>query len=84
MLELTTHIVETKTGEFDPKKFEDQYEDAVKELLKKKQTGEKIEAPKEREPANVVNLMEAVRRSIAVEGGAWQNSQPAQCSTEVE
>jgi DNA end-binding protein Ku len=31
MLDLATHIVETKTGEFDPKKFEDQYEDAVKE-----------------------------------------------------
>ena len=49
MLELATHIIETKTGEFDPKKFEDQYEDALKELLKKKQAGEKIEAPKERE-----------------------------------
>jgi DNA end-binding protein Ku len=69
MLELATHIIETKTGEFDPKKFEDQYEDAVKELLKKKQAGEKIEAPKEREPANVVNLMEALRRSIEAEGG---------------
>jgi DNA end-binding protein Ku len=56
MLDLATHIVETKTGEFDPKKFEDQYEDALKELLKKKQAGEKIEAPKERKPANVVNL----------------------------
>jgi DNA end-binding protein Ku len=69
MLELATHIIETKTGEFDPEKFEDQYEDAVKELLKKKQAGEKIEAPKEREPSNVVNLMEALRRSIDAEGG---------------
>jgi DNA end-binding protein Ku len=68
MLELATHIIETKTGEFDPKKFEDQYEDAVKELLKKKQAGEEIEALKE-EPANVVNLMEALRRSIEAEGG---------------
>jgi len=50
-------------------KFEDQYEEAVKELLKKKQAGEKIEAPKEREPANVVNLMEALKRSIGAEGG---------------
>jgi non-homologous end joining protein Ku len=32
MLDLATHIVETKTGEFDSKKFEDQYEDAVKGL----------------------------------------------------
>jgi hypothetical protein len=44
MFELATNIIETKTGEFDPKKFEDQYEDAVKELLKKKQAGEKIES----------------------------------------
>jgi len=76
MLELATHIIETKKGEFDPKKFEDQYEDAVKELLKKKQAGEKIEAPKQREPANVVNLMEALRRSIDAEGGA-KGKQPA-------
>ena len=70
MLDLATHIVETKTSEFDPKKFQDQYEDAVKDLLKKKQAGEKIEVPKERKPANVVNLMEALRRSIDAEGGA--------------
>jgi DNA end-binding protein Ku len=76
MLELATHIIETKTGEFDPKKFEDQYEDAVKELLKSKQAGEKIEAPKHREPANVVNLMEALRRSIEAEGGP-KGKQPA-------
>ena len=49
---------------------EDQYEDAVKKLLKKKQHGEKIEVPKERKPANVVNLMEALRQSISAEGGS--------------
>jgi hypothetical protein len=48
----------------------------IKDLLKKKQAGEKIEAPKEREPANVVNLMEALRRSVEVEGGA-RAKQPA-------
>jgi hypothetical protein len=52
MLELASHIVETKSGHFEPDKFEDQYEDALEELLKKKQAGEKIEAPKERAPAN--------------------------------
>jgi DNA end-binding protein Ku len=36
MLELASHIVETKSGHFEPEKFEDQYEDALKELLKKK------------------------------------------------
>jgi len=76
MLDLATHIVETKTSEFDPKKFQDQYEDAVKDLLKKKQAGEKIEVPKERKPANVVNLMEALRQSIAAGGGS-KGKQPA-------
>jgi DNA end-binding protein Ku len=34
MLDLASHIVKTKTGHFEPSKFEDQYEDALKELLK--------------------------------------------------
>jgi len=76
MLDLATHIVERKSSDFDPQKFQDQYEDAVKELLKKKQAGEKIEAPKERKPANVVDLMEALRQSIAAEGGS-KGKQPA-------
>lgn len=69
MLELATHIVETKRGKFEPDKFEDEYEDALKELLRKKQKGEKIEAPKEREPSNVINLMDALRNSVKAEGG---------------
>ena len=64
MLDLATHIVSTKTGKFDPDKFEDRYEEALKALIKKKQKGEKIERPKERAPTNVVNLMEALRQSV--------------------
>jgi DNA end-binding protein Ku len=64
MLELASHIVESKKAHFQPEKFEDQYEDALKELLKKKQHGEKIEAPRERAPAKVINLMDALRRSV--------------------
>ena len=63
MLELASHIVKTKTGHFDPKKFEDHYEDALKELVRKKQKGEKIEVPREHEP-KVINLMDALRRSV--------------------
>jgi hypothetical protein len=65
MLELASYIVETKSGHFNPEKFEDHYEDALKELLKKKQAGEKIEIPRERAPAKVINLMEALRQSVA-------------------
>ena len=69
MLDLAMHIVETKRGKFEPDKFEDEYEDALKELLRKKQKGEKIEAPKERAPSNVINLMDALRNSVKAEGG---------------
>ena len=75
MLDLAIHIVETKTGHFKPAEFKDQYEDALKDLLRKKQKGEKIERPQEREPSNVVNLMDALRQSI--KGGGKANGNGA-------
>jgi DNA end-binding protein Ku len=70
MLELASHIVESKSGHFEPEKFEDHYEDALKELLRKKQSGQKIEVPRERAPAKVINVMEALRRSVDAERGS--------------
>jgi DNA end-binding protein Ku len=67
MLDLALHIVDTKRGDFEPEKFEDQYEDALKELISKKQKGEKIERPKEPSRSNVVNLMDALRQSVQEE-----------------
>jgi DNA end-binding protein Ku len=69
MIDLAIHIVETKTGHFKPEEFKDEYEDALKDLLRKKQKGEKIVAPKERAPSNVINLMDALRQSVK-SGGA--------------
>jgi DNA end-binding protein Ku len=46
ILDLAKHIIKTKTGHFKPDEFEDQYEDALKDLLRKKDKGEKIEAPR--------------------------------------
>jgi DNA end-binding protein Ku len=77
MLELASHIVESKAGHFKPEKFEDQYEDALKQLLKKKQSGQKIEAPRDREPSKVVNLMDALRRSVETERGGGERRKPA-------
>ena len=77
MLELASHIVESKAGHFKPEKFEDQYEDALKELLKKKQSGQKIEAPRDREPSKVVNLMDALRRSVETERAGGERRKPA-------
>ena len=48
------------------------FEDALKELLKKKQAGVKIEAPKERTPAKVINLMDALRQSVQAERGGGE------------
>jgi DNA end-binding protein Ku len=76
MLELALHIVESKRGKFQPEKFEDQYEDALKELLRKKQKGEKIERPKEPERSNVVNLMDALRASVKAGGKPAAASAP--------
>jgi DNA end-binding protein Ku len=75
MLELAQHIVNSKAGHFHPEKFEDQYEDALKELLRKKQSGQKIEAPKAPTDAKVINLMDALRRSVEAEGGGERKSE---------
>jgi DNA end-binding protein Ku len=66
MLKLAEHILESKEADFDPTTFVDHYEDAVVEMLKKKQAG--IAAPRERAAArapNVINLMDALKRSIS-------------------
>jgi DNA end-binding protein Ku len=64
MLDLASHIVKIKQGHFHPEKFEDRYEEALKDLLKRKAHGEKIEPAERKEPSNVVNLMEALRASV--------------------
>ncbi|MGX1007084.1 DNA end-binding protein Ku [Bradyrhizobium japonicum] len=67
MLDLARHIVEQKAGNFEPGKFEDQYETALVELINQKRAGKPI-TPKERPRGeNVVDLMEALRKSV---GGA--------------
>jgi DNA end-binding protein Ku len=66
MLKLAQHILASKEAEFDPSEFVDHYEEAVVEMLKKKQAGVKVPKgqPAARAP-NVVNLMDALKRSIA-------------------
>ena len=68
MLQLAEHILETKEAEFDPTTFVDDYEKAVVEMLQKKQAGVAVPTQKAAEaPRNVINLMDALRRSV--EGG---------------
>jgi DNA end-binding protein Ku len=71
MLQLAEHILEGKAGDFDPSTFVDHYEEAVVEMLKHKQAGVPVTKHKAAAPAsNVVNLMDALRKSVAAEKGA--------------
>ena len=67
MLDLATYIVNTKSGHFDPSLFQDRYENALIDLLKKKEAGETIEPSREVAAPRVVNLMDALRASIDAE-----------------
>jgi DNA end-binding protein Ku len=66
MLDLAKHIVQQKSGHFDPTKFEDHYEAALTELINKKRNGERITSvSKPVSSDNVISLMDALKRSIS-------------------
>jgi DNA end-binding protein Ku len=65
MVKLAEHILDSKAGHFDPAKFKDQYENALKKLVRRKASGKKIEvAEPEAKESNVIDLMEALRNSV--------------------
>ena len=66
-LDLAKHIVNQKSGRFEPENFKDHYETALVDLIDQKRSGKPI-TPKERPRGkNVVDLMDALRKSV---GGA--------------
>jgi DNA end-binding protein Ku len=64
MLDLAKHIVNQKSGRFEPDKFEDQYEAALVDLINKKRAGQPITKKDRPVGGNIVDLMEALRRSV--------------------
>ncbi len=64
MMDLAKHIVETKSGHFEPEKFEDHYEAALRGACREESPrASRSRRRRERAPAKVINLMDALRRS---------------------
>ena len=72
MIDLATRLVDKKDAKFDPSKFEDKYEAALMELVRSKKAGRKAPKPRktagETKPSNVVNLFDALKKSLGSEG----------------
>ena len=75
MIDLATHIIDKKKGKFDPSKFEDRYESALLSMIKAKKAGKKPPVVSSASPpSNVVNLFDALKKSLASEGGSQATS----------
>lgn len=68
MLDLAKHIIDTKSGKFDPRKFDDRYDEALAELVKAKMEGREIKAPPPPKETKVTNLLDALRESAKASG----------------
>jgi DNA end-binding protein Ku len=78
LIKLASELIERNSAPFNPKRFKDTYAVELRELVNKKAKGQKIEVPKaEREPAsNVVNLMDALKKSLSKEKGMKPTASP--------
>jgi Ku protein len=65
MIELATHILDSKAAHFDPFKFRDEYENALKTLVRRKAAGKPVKTvEREERPDNVISLMDALKQSL--------------------
>jgi DNA end-binding protein Ku len=71
LLDFAHHLMKSKQGHFEPEKFEDRYENALRELIAKKQKGVTVRgATPQAASGNVIDLMAALRASLQDKGGA--------------
>jgi DNA end-binding protein Ku len=70
MIEIARKIIEQREGDFEPDKFEDRYENALRDLIRRKQKGEKLVTAEPVEESNVIDLMAALKKSLKAKGGA--------------
>ena len=79
MIDLAAHILDSKASHFDPSKFKDEYETALKTLVKRKAAGKPVKVvEKEEKPDNVINLMDALKASL--KGGKGKSTKRASSS----
>jgi len=69
MVAIAETIIQRRAGSFDPSTFRDRYQEALKELIAAKLKGRTIAAPSVVDPSPVINLMAALKRSLAQETG---------------
>jgi DNA end-binding protein Ku len=75
MIELASHILDTKAAHFDPSKFKDEYEDALKTLVRRKAAGKPVKAAeREDKPDNVISLMDALQQSLKGKASAKRSA----------
>ncbi|WP_407166381.1 Ku protein [Bradyrhizobium sp. ORS 111] len=83
MIELAGHILDSKAAHFDPSKFKDEYETALRALVRRKASGKSIKtAEREERPSNVVNLMDALKQSLKDRGSARRSRSTARRPTQ--
>jgi DNA end-binding protein Ku len=68
MIEIARKIIEQQEGPFDPDGFKDRYETALRELIRRKEKGEKLVTAEPVEESNVIDLMEALKKSLKSKG----------------
>jgi DNA end-binding protein Ku len=64
-LKLAGQLIDTLSGKFDPAKFHDEYQTNLQRLIEQKQKGERVTVSKSEKPAAVVNILDALRKSLA-------------------
>jgi DNA end-binding protein Ku len=78
MVDIAEQIIGQQEGEFAPEEFRDRYEEALRDLIEKKEKGEKttVAAPPP-DTSNVIDLMDALKKSLGKKGAAAPKAKPA-------
>ena len=84
MLDIAQEIINRMSGHFEPDTFTDRYEEAVVGMLKAKQAGQTFTVPEPAAPANVVNIMDALKKSLEASGGDGAVRRPRAPSKKAE